>query len=54
MVTLNFKTFPKVTIQDGVAPVPKARSKVINPLAKTQEAKGLIPFTTKSEEIMWV
>ena len=34
MMTLNFKTFPKVTIQDGVAPNPKARLEVINPLAK--------------------
>ena len=54
MVTLNFGTFPKVTIQDGVAPVPKVRMEVIKPLAKEQEAKGLIPLTTKFEEIMWV
>jgi len=43
-----------VTVQDGVALVPKARLEVINPLAKKQEAKGLIPLTIKSAEIMWV
>jgi len=31
-----------VTVQDGVAPVPKAKVEVINLLAKEQEAKGLI------------
>ena len=48
MVTLNFETFPKVTIQDGVVPAAKARMEVINLLAKEQEAKGLVPLTTKS------
>ena len=41
-------------IQDRVAPIPEARLEVINPLAKDQEAKGLIQLTTKSEKIMWV
>jgi len=50
MVTLNFRTFPKVTILDGLTPVPKARLKVINPLANEQEVKGLILLTTKSGE----
>ena len=30
------------------------RLEVINPLAKVQEAKDLIPLTTKSGKIMWV
>ena len=25
MMTLNFRTFSKVTVQDGLAPIPKAR-----------------------------
>jgi len=32
MVTLNFGTFSKTTVQDGVTPVPKARVDVINPM----------------------
>jgi len=54
MVTHNFGTFLKVTVQDGVAPAPEARMEVINPFAKEQEAKGLVPLTIKSEKIMWV
>ena len=54
MVTLNFWTFLKTTIQDGVTPVPKARLDIINPMAEVQKAKGLIPMTTKSREIIWV
>ena len=42
------------TVQDGVAPDPKARLDVINPMAEVQKAKGLIPMMTKSGEIMWV
>ena len=53
MVTLNFGTFPKTTIQDGLAPVPKARLDVVNSMAKKQKAKGLILMMTKSREIMW-
>ena len=37
-----------------VAPAPEVRMKVINPLAKEQEAKGLVRLTIKSEEIKWV
>ena len=54
MVTFNFGTFLKVTIQSRVAPIPKVRMEVINRLAKEQEAKGLVPLTTKSGEIIWV
>ena len=54
MVTLNFETFLKMTIQDGSAPIPKARLNIINPMAEKQEAKGLIPMMTKFEKIMWV
>ena len=54
MVTLNFRTFPKVTIPDGLAPFLKARLAVINSLAEQQEAKGFVPMTTKAGEIMWV
>jgi len=32
-VTLNFGTFPKMTIQDGLVPIPKARLDLINPMA---------------------
>ena len=46
MVTLNFGTFPKMTVQDGLD--------LINPMAEQQKAKGLIPLTTESGEIMWV
>ena len=54
MMTLNFGTFPKVIIQDRVAFTPEVRMEVINPLAKQQEAKDLIPLTTKSGKIMSV
>ena len=54
MVTLNFGTFLKVTVPDGLTPNPKARLEVINPLAKEQEAKGLIPLKIKFGEIMTV
>jgi len=53
-VTLNFGTFPKVTVPDGFALVPTARLEFINLLAEKQKAKGLVSLATKSEEIMWV
>jgi len=34
MVTLNFRTFSKMTVQDGLIPVPKIRLDVINLIAK--------------------
>ena len=34
MVTLNFETFLKMTVQDGLVPVPKDRLNVINPMAE--------------------
>ena len=43
-----------MTIQDELVPMPKARLDVINPMAEQQKAKGLIPITTESREIMWV
>ena len=52
MVTLNFKNFPKMTVQNGL--VPKARLDIINPIAEKQKAKGLIPMTTGSGEILKV
>ena len=54
MVTLNFKTNLKTTVQGGLAPVPKARLDVVNPMVEKQRANGLVPMMTKSEEIMWV
>ena len=54
MVTFNFGTFPKMTVQNRLVPVHKARLDVINPMAEKQKAKGLIPITTKYGEIMWV
>ena len=42
IVTLNFGTFLKMTVQDGLVPVPKARLNVINPIAEKKKAKGLI------------
>jgi len=54
MVTLNFGTFPKMTVQDGLVPIPKARLDVINPMAEQQKAKDLIPIMIESGEIMWV
>ena len=54
MVTLNFRNLPKMIVQDGLIPVLKGRLEVTNPLAKKQEAKGLVPLITKSGEIMWV
>ena len=47
MVTLNFETFPKMTVQDGL----KARLEVVNPMAEKQKAKGLVLMMTKSGEI---
>ena len=52
MVTLNFGTFSKMTVQDGVTPVPKVRLDVINQIAEVQKAKDLILMMTKSREIM--
>ena len=54
MVTLNFGTFPKMTLQDGLVPVPKASLDVINPMAEKQKSKGLIPIMIESGEIMLV
>ena len=54
MVTLNFETFPKMIIQDGLAHIPKASLEVVNPMAKEQEAKCLVPMMIRSGEIMWV
>ena len=53
MVTLNFRTFPKITVQDGLTPIPKAKLDVIN-LIIEKVAKGLVSVMTKSGEIMWV
>jgi len=41
-----------VTVQDGVTPIPKEKIEATNPLAEKHEAKGLIPLTTKFENIM--
>jgi len=54
MATLNFGTFLKMTVQDGVTPVSKIRLDVINLMAEVQKDKGLVSMMTKSEEIMWV
>ena len=54
MVTLNFETFTKATVQDGVTPVLKSRLDVISTMAKVQKARGLILMVAKSGEIMWV
>ena len=54
MMTLNFGTFPKMTVQDGLAPIPKTRLAVVNLMVEKQKAKGLVPMATKSGEIMWV
>jgi len=54
MVTINFGTFLKMTVQDRSVPVPKARLDVINPMAEKQKAKSLIPIMTEFREIMWV
>jgi len=54
METLNFRTFPKKTIQDGLTPVPQARLDIVNPMVEKQKSKGLVPLTTKFREIMWV
>ena len=53
-MTLNFGIFSRVAVLYGLIPVHKARLEVINPLAEKQDTKGLIPLTTKSEEIIWV
>jgi len=54
MVTLNFGTFGKMTVQDGLIPVPKAKLDVINPMTEKQKAKGLITMMTEPGEVMWV
>jgi len=54
MMTLNFENFPKMTVQDGLVPVPKGRLEIINPMAETLKSKGLIPMTIGSGEIMWL
>ena len=53
-MTLNFGNFPKITVQDGLVPLSKARLDVINLMAEKQKDKGLILITTESGEIMWV
>jgi len=54
MVTLNFGTFLKMTVQDGLVPISEARLDLINPMAEQQKAKGIIPITIEFGEIMWV
>ena len=54
MVTLNFGTFSKITVQNESIFVSKARLDIVNPMAEKQEAKGLVPITTKFGEIIWV
>ena len=54
MGTLNFRTVPKKTVQDGLTPVPEARLDIVNPMAEKQKAKGLVLLTIKSGKIMWV
>ena len=54
MVTLKFGTFWMTTVQNGWAPVHKARLDVVNPMAEKKKAKSLVLMTIKSEEIMWV
>jgi len=34
IVTLNFGTFPKMMVQDGLTPVTKARVDIVNLMAK--------------------
>ena len=52
MVNLNFETFPKMTVQDGLTPVPKARFDIVNLIAEKQQATSLILMMIKFEEIM--
>ena len=54
MVSLNFGTFLKVTVQGGLTPVPEARLDIINLMAKKLEAKVLVSLMIKSREIMQV
>jgi len=54
MVTFNFGTLLKLTVQNGLVLILKARLDVINPMAEQQKTKGLISITTESGEIMWV
>ena len=54
MVTINFGTFPKTTVQDGLVSVPKARLGIINPMVEKHKVKGLILMAIKFREIMWV
>ena len=54
MVTLNFGTFPKTMVQDGLTPVLKARVDIANPMVEKQKAKGLVSIMTRSRKIMWV
>jgi len=42
MVTIEFGTFPKVTVPDRHAPASKAQLEISNPSAKQHEVKGLI------------
>ena len=54
MVTLNFETFSKMTVKDGLTLVPKIRLGIVNLMAEKQKSKGLVQMMTKSREIMWV
>ena len=49
MVTINFGNFPKVTVQDGLAPIPKGRMEVTNPLPKKQETES----HSVDDQILW-
>jgi len=53
MVTLEFGTFPKITVPDRNTPAPEVQLEVSNPSAKQQEAKCLIRMTLKIGKIMW-
>ena len=41
MVTFNFGTFPKMTVQDGLAPVSKAKLDVVNPMVESRKLGAL-------------
>jgi hypothetical protein len=54
MVSFQFGSNPETSIQHGLVPIPKGEMKVSDPTFEEKWARGLIPVTLKTGEVMWV
>ena len=54
MVSLQFGDMPETTVQDGTVLIPVAEMRVTSSFSELGQAKGLVPMTLPSGEVMWV